>query len=194
MAIETLVQNYGAPAVFIGTFFEGETILVLAAFAAHQGYLPLWEVISAAFLGSLLGDQFYFYLGRRHSAFVLSRRPSLRDRIERANRLVARYRSTLIMSFRFLYGLRTVLPFSFGMSTIPASHFILLNICGAVVWALALGFGGYYFGHAFEAFIGRTKKYELWGFGIIAAVGLVLWLFLRVRRRRSLKPPYFPRR
>jgi membrane protein DedA with SNARE-associated domain len=192
MAIETLVLSYGSLTVFIGTFLEGETILVLAAFAAHQGYLPLWEVILAAFLGSLLGDQLYFYLGRRHSGRILSRRPSLRAKIERANQLITRFRSTLILSFRFMYGLRTVLPFAFGMSSVPALYFILLNTFGAAAWAVALGFGGYFFGHALAAFIGRAKTYEAWGFGIIAAGGAALWLYLRLRRRRGLKPPVYP--
>lgn len=192
MAIETLVQNYGWLTVFIGTFFEGETILILAAFAAHRGYMPLWEVIAAGFLGSLLGDQLYFYLGRRHSGFVLARMPSIGRRIETAHRLISRFQSVLILTFRFLYGLRTVLPFSFGMSPIPAGRFLALNIFGAAVWAISLGMGGYFFGSAFESVIGKAKTYELWGFGIIAGVGAAMWLYLRLRRRSGRRLPFDP--
>jgi membrane protein DedA with SNARE-associated domain len=41
-------------------FFEGETILILAGLAAHQGYLSLPEVIAAACLGSFCGEQLFF--------------------------------------------------------------------------------------------------------------------------------------
>jgi membrane protein DedA with SNARE-associated domain len=191
MALESLIQSYGPLTVFIGTFLEGETILILAAFAAHRGYLPLWEVIFAGFLGSLLGDQLYFYLGRRHSGFVLSKMPSVRSRLESAQRLIFRFQSTLILTFRFLYGLRTVLPFSFGMSSVRTRNFILLNIFGAAVWATLLSFGGYFFGNAFERLIGRAKTYELWGFLVIAVVGFAMWLYMRWRRRRG-KPPFDP--
>lgn len=55
MDIENLIESYGYVAVLVGTFLEGETIVVLSAFAAHQGYLPLLEVIFAAFIRSLAG-------------------------------------------------------------------------------------------------------------------------------------------
>ena len=47
--LEILVSAYGYPALFIGTFLEGETILVIAGFLAHRGYLELPWVIVIAF-------------------------------------------------------------------------------------------------------------------------------------------------
>ena len=60
MDLQGVIENYGYAAILIGTFLEGETILVLAGLAAHQGYLVLTWVILAAFLGSLCGDQLFF--------------------------------------------------------------------------------------------------------------------------------------
>ena len=60
MDLQSIIENYGYAAIFIGTFLEGETILILAGLAAHQGYLVLTWVILAAFLGSLCGDQLFF--------------------------------------------------------------------------------------------------------------------------------------
>ena len=71
-----MIQKNGYLSILIGTFLEGETILVLGGLAAHRGYLSLAGVIMAAFIGSLCGDQLFFYLGRRHSQAVLARRPS----------------------------------------------------------------------------------------------------------------------
>jgi len=85
MDLQSIIENYGYAAILIGTFLEGETILVLAGLAAHQGYLVLTGVIFAAFLGSLSGDQLFFYLGRRHSQAVLSRRPSWKYLSERSS-------------------------------------------------------------------------------------------------------------
>ena len=58
--MEYWINTYGYAAVFIGCFFEGETILVLGAFAAHRGYLSLAGVCFAAFMGTFLGDQLYY--------------------------------------------------------------------------------------------------------------------------------------
>jgi membrane protein DedA with SNARE-associated domain len=188
MNVENLIHSYGYLAILVGTFLEGETVVILAAFAAHQRYLPLSEVIVSAFLGSLAGDQFYFYLGRKHSRFVLDRRPSWRSRIDKATRLLNRFQAAAILSFRFLYGLRTVLPFAIGMSSVPAGKFALLNMIGAAVWAAALGYGGYFFGHAFEIVLDDAKKYEFWVFGLIAITSILGWVIFHLKRRRRPAP------
>jgi len=47
MDLQSFIENYGYAAILIGTFLEGETILVLAGLAAHQGYLVLpWKFLS----------------------------------------------------------------------------------------------------------------------------------------------------
>ena len=61
---ENWVTHFGYMAILIGTFLEGETILVLGGFLAHRGYLHLPWVIASAFAGTFAGDQLYFYLGR----------------------------------------------------------------------------------------------------------------------------------
>ena len=68
----------------------------------------------------------------------------------------------MILSFRFLYGLRTVAPFVIGMSNVPFKKFIFLNAVGALVWAVAVGSGAYLFGHTLEALIGKIKSYEIY--------------------------------
>jgi membrane protein DedA with SNARE-associated domain len=60
MAVESLIEEYGYIAVFVGAFLEGETVLVLAGFAAHRGHLDLPRVITMAMFAGWLGDQLYF--------------------------------------------------------------------------------------------------------------------------------------
>ena len=66
MNLPQILTDYGYLGVFIGTLMEGETVLLLAGFAAHQGYLVLGLVIAVAFVGGTLGDQIAFFLGRRY--------------------------------------------------------------------------------------------------------------------------------
>jgi membrane protein DedA with SNARE-associated domain len=59
--LQALIAKYGYLAILIGTFFEGETILVLGGFAAHRGYLMLAGVAA-------IGLSFWsvrYFLGRR---------------------------------------------------------------------------------------------------------------------------------
>jgi membrane protein DedA with SNARE-associated domain len=181
-----LIEHYGYAAILIGTFLEGETILVLAGLAAHQGYLVLTWVILAAFLGSLGGDQLFFYLGRKHSQAVLSRRPAWKQKVEKVHKLLNRFQTPMILGFRFLYGLRTVSPFVIGMGPVSFKKFILLNAAGALVWAAAIASGGYLFGHALEVVIGEVKSYEVYLMGSVAIVGALIWVSHFYRRRRRL--------
>jgi membrane protein DedA with SNARE-associated domain len=184
MDLQSIIENYGYAAILIGTFLEGETILVLAGLAAHQGYLTLSGVISAAFLGSLCGDQLFFYLGRKHSQAVLSKRPYWKEKTEKVHKLMNRYQTLMILTFRFLYGLRTVTPFVIGTSAISFKRFAFLNAVGALVWAVAVGSGGYLFGNALEIFIGKVKHYEIQVFAIIALMGFLVWCVHFYNRRK----------
>ena len=192
--MESFLQTYGYVAILVGTFLEGETILVLAGLIAHQGYLHLGGVIFAAFIGSLGGDQLFFYLGRRHSAFLMRRKPAWQAQLQRANRLIARFQTPLILGFRFLYGLRTVTPFAIGMGSVPMLRFFLLNAVGAGIWAVTFGGGGYLFGKAIEGMMGNVHRYETLLFGLVAAVGACVWAaYLYRRHRRSAGNRRHPR-
>lgn len=188
MTIETLVRTYGYAAILVGTFLEGETILVVGGFAAHRGYLELPWVILAAVIGTLSSDQLFFFLGRRHASPILARRPAWRARIDRANSLWERYSNLYIVGFRFLYGLRTISPFMIGMSPVPTRRFVVLNVLGALVWAATVGTGGYLFGLALERLIADIKHYELEVIALILLMGGVAWL-IRFRWKKKSQGP-----
>ncbi len=174
--MEAYIEHYGYLAVLLGTFLEGETVLVLAGFAAHRGYLNLPLVICSAFTGTVIGDQLFYYLGRTHGQVVLNRRPSWRAKVEKSQALIATHQILIILCFRFLYGLRTVTPFTLGLAGVPRRVFIPLNILGASIWSVAIGWAGYLFGQALETLFGRLKHLELWIMMGIAVLGLAIWL------------------
>jgi len=185
MTLATLIQEYGYAAVFAGTFIEGETVLILAGFAAHRGYLALPWIMVTAMLGSLLGDQLFFFLGRRYGTRLLQRFSILEARARRMRALLDRYHLPVILGVRFLYGLRTVGPMVIGMSHVPWPRFFLLNLLGAMVWAIAVTSVGYLFGEALSLFMADMRHYEAVLFGVIAALGIALWLLYRWRQRHT---------
>jgi membrane protein DedA with SNARE-associated domain len=188
VTIESFVHSYGYLAVLVGTFFEGETVLVLGAYFAQRGYLVLEGVIAMAFLGTLLGDQLAFWVGRRFGRSLLARHPRWQARVRRAGALVARHQVKVILGFRFVYGLRTATPFALGMGRhVRASTFVALNLIGAFVWAVAFGLAGYAFGTAVETLLARVEHYEAIALVIVVALGVLVWLV--VWRRGTRLPP-----
>ena len=175
MSLEQLIENYGYIVVILGTFLEGETILVLAGIAAKLGYLQLYGVVLAAFVGSLTGDQIYFFVGRRHGSAFLARRPNWQIKAAKIHALLERHHIAVVLGFRFMYGLRTVAPFVIGMSRIPTIRFLILNMIGAMLWAMVVGGLSFLFGHGLEMILGKIKRYELELFGFIAIGGIALW-------------------
>jgi membrane protein DedA with SNARE-associated domain len=58
---------------------------------------------------------------------------------------------------------------------------------GALIWAAAIGSGGYLFGLALQVCIGKVEHYEVLVFAIIALLGLLIWIvhFYHRRKRAS---------
>jgi membrane protein DedA with SNARE-associated domain len=184
MDIPGLIQNYGYLAVAVGTFLEGETILILAGAAAHRGYLTLPMVIMVGTVASFVGDQLYFYVGRRYGTALLQRFPSLQSRAIRANALLERHHVPLILAIRFLYGLRIAGPIAMGMSGLPWFRFLVLNFIGAVVWATLIAGAGYGFGQGVSYLLADFDQDEAWWLASILLAGLLWWL-LTHRKHRS---------
>lgn len=187
MSLADFVSTYGYAAVLIGTFFEGETILVLGGIAAHLGYLELPWVIATAFCGTVIGDQLYFLLGRYLGTTYLRRWPTWRLRAARVRRLLERHAIPLIVGFRFLYGIRSVTSFVIGTTRVPVLLFVSLNVLGASIWACVVGGLGFAFGEGLQLMLGNIKHYELGAMGVVALGGVMFWGFNTLRLRRQAK-------
>jgi membrane protein DedA with SNARE-associated domain len=182
MSLPALIENYGYAAVFIGSFLEGETVVLLAGFAAHRGYLDIYLVALVAFAASFIGDQFYFYLGHRHGQRLLARFPSLQARTATVQALLQRYHTPLILMIRFMYGLRTVGPIAIGIAKVPWPRFFALNLVGALIWAPVVAGGGYLFGRVLQLLLDDVKRYEEMAFLSLAVLSFLVWLAYRLKQ------------
>ncbi len=177
MSLESVIAQYGYWALIVGTALEGETILVVAGYLAHRGYLQLPLVIAAATFGTFVGDQVFFQLGRQSGEAFLARRPHWQARADRVRRLLDRHRIAVVMGFRFMYGIRTVSPFVIGMSGFSRKLFMLLNAASAALWAIVIGCAGYVFGRVLENMLDNAKHLEGLALLGIVGCGLAIWIW-----------------
>lgn len=189
--LQRLIETYGYAAVLLGTFVEGEAVLLLAGVVVHLGLMNFFGVVAAAWAGVLAGDLVYFFAGRFYGPRWLARSAERRERARRADALIRRHQTRLIVGFRFLFGLRIVIPFAFGTGSIPTGRFVALNAVGALIWAVAGATLGYLFGAAVEKTLHRFGNAEWIAAGALVAtlltVRIALALRTRIRRARATR-------
>ncbi len=186
-SLEYIIQTYGYVALFLGTFLEGETILLIAGFLAQSPVygLDLHLIILTAFCGSLCGDQFAFYIGRFKGKQFIEKREKWKSRVKTVHRMLSRYHEILILSFRFFYGLRNLTPFILGTTDISGKKFFTLNAIGALVWAFTFGYCGFFFGKVVQQVLHDVHNAELIILGVFIIIGILLWV--RKARRKQKK-------
>lgn len=183
--MEYFLLEYRYWVLFVVTFLEGETILIIAAYLASLGYLNIWMAALVAASGTFLGDQVYFWIGRRFgNEWLRTRKKSWKMRVSRVLKMVHKWDAWFILSYRFIYGLRNVSSFAMGLSKIQFWRFFVLNMLASVVWAAVFSATGFYFGMAMETFIGRAKEYQIYVLGGIVFASFLVWLVLKIREKK----------
>ncbi len=189
MDINQLIVQYGYLALFIGCIAEGETFTLLGGVAAHEGLLHYGWVLLVAMLGGILGDTGLFFLGRYYGEPILKRFKKHQKQIAKANRMIRRRPVLFVIGVRFMYGLRIVGPVIIGASKLKPQKFLLLNVAGAIAWALIFVSLGYMGGQIIAPWLHALNhhlKYLVWLALILLLVWSVrLWLKRRAEREKE---------
>ena len=182
--LPALLHQYGYLVIFLGTLAEGESLLVLGSYFAHRGYLDLGGVMLTAFVGAVCGDQLFFHLGRRHAKGLLERFPRLRDKVNVALRRVEDHQVKVVLSMRFLWGLRIALPVALGLTNMSARRYLLVNLVSAAIWSTVFSLAGYGVSRVLSQVIGNLHHYEWWIAGGLLLIGVIAaaWHFGRPHR------------
>jgi len=130
-----LLQEYGYIILFIWSILEGEMGLLMAGIMAHTGHMNLPISVFVAGLGGFAGDQIYFYVGRFNKGFIQRKLHNQRRKFAIAHLLLKKYGWPLIFVQRYLYGLRTVIPMSIGITKYSSKKFAFINLLSAWAWA-----------------------------------------------------------
>jgi len=180
MDIAHLIQTYGYAAIALGSFLEGEAVLLAGSLAAYHGHLALPLVMGIAALASFVGDLPYFFAGRRYGPWILRRFPPLRCRRKRLEQVMHRHHVMLVLSLRFLYGMRIAGLLALGMSRMPAWRFLFLDFIGAIVWSASVCAAGYGAGGLFSGLLDKeATPGQLTLFAAALVSSILLWIAVR---------------
>ncbi|HZZ31606.1 MAG TPA: VTT domain-containing protein, partial [Phenylobacterium sp.] len=138
-----------------------------------------------------LVDHLLFVAGRRFKSHRWVVRATQQAAFARALAFIEKYPVSYILAFRFIFGLRIASPIAVGVSQVPTWRFTLLNIAGAVIWALAFTMAGFIFGEAVHNLVGHDHHAGRWTLiiaGAIVAVVALFWVARYLLRRRHTAP------
>ena len=179
-----LIRQHGDAAYSLMFAYAASHSLLFALFAgyaAHSGALGFGPLIVVCWLGSFVGDVIRFWIGRRFGTRWLGRFPRLEHAVQTAARLADRHYVLMILFHRYPHGIRGVAGIAYGMSRIPWSTFLALNLGAAGLWSCAVVSAGYAFGQVSEKVMSDASS----GLGVVmlvAFLGLSWFLSKKLER------------
>jgi len=192
--METLLRyfvEYQILVIFFGTFIEGEVVLIAGGFLVYEGHLSFLMLMSVATVSAILGDNFFYWLGR--SQRVGERHPLAarmlnfigEHRLFKGEEFLRRHGGKSVFVVRFLYGLRFAGALTAGYLGMGFARFFVFNFMGSLIWALVMGGAGYFFGRSVELLAKGARLAEIASLLVLA--GLVAAYLINRRKKKPDK-------
>jgi membrane protein DedA with SNARE-associated domain len=144
--VEDFLDQYGYVALSIGTFFEGETAILVASSLIHRGLFEGPYTVFFGFAGSFISDWLYYFIGQLNGKYFIEKRPRLKARIAPVQAFFETHQLQILLSYRFLYGFRVIIPLIIGMSAIKPLQYLFYTIISGLIWASTVSTTGYLIG------------------------------------------------
>jgi len=179
-----LMKEYGYVILFLWSILEGESGLIMAGLLTHTGDMNLYISILVGGLGGFAGDQIYFYIGRYNKKYVHKKLKNQRRKFALAHLLLKKYGWPIVFAQRYMYGLRTIIPISIGLTRYDAKKFAIINLLSAITWGAITIIPVWYFGEEILEILKIAKQY--WYIAIPFALligGSIYWYFHKTTQK-----------
>jgi membrane-associated protein len=163
--------------------FPGETTLNAGATLASQGELSLWLVMLAGGVGAILGDSTLFLIARRSSSFVEPQlaRARANPKVQGALDFLDRGAPMLLLTGRYVPGLRFVVNATLGISDMRYRAFLPWSALGGMLWSVYTCALAYLVGSALDDF----PLASVFISGLITTAIIVVFFLYQRRRART---------
>jgi membrane protein DedA with SNARE-associated domain len=180
VALALLCENAGIPV-------PGESTLLLASFLAYSEHrLHLGWIIVVGTCAATLGDNIGYVLGHYGGRPLLDRYQRVFRispvTLQRGEDMFAHYGSIAVFFARFIFGLRVFAGPMAGVLRMHWRKFAFFNFLGATLWVSTIAGAGYLFGQHWRNLLMVMQRFNI--AVLIVAVGVVLYLWWRHRRRQ----------
>jgi membrane protein DedA with SNARE-associated domain len=194
-SLEHFIRAYGVAAVMaivaleaLGAPLPGETLLIFAAVLAGRGDMSLPALLISAWVGSVLGDNVGYWIGRKLGRAAVARYGAriglTAARFGAVEAMFARYGAATVVFARFVDVLRQLNGVVAGTLGMAWRRFFLFNALGAALWVGLWVLGAFYLGEHMSTIMLLARRGGV-VVGVMAAVALFVALVFLLRRRHS---------
>ncbi len=187
--LEHYIAAYGLLIVFVSAFLEnsiilgfifpGVTAIFLAGFATRTTGGSLLPLVIVATLGSFLGDNFDYFVGKKMGT-LLGAKPLFARPVAKVEPLIKKHGVWAIFAGRFSGWSRAWVALTCGIVKFPYLQFALVSFLSASIWTSAWIVGGYLLGGnkaLIEQYLGRLSILS-W---VIFTVVLIYYFRTRIK-------------
>ena len=162
--------RYGYWLVFIGTFLEGEAVVLAAGVFSFFGTFNLWLVMLIASLAIILGDNFQYYLGKKLGKRFLKKFP----RFCKLNGKFNKHSNKILLASRFMFGMRLACMTMAGANRVNWKKFFKFNTVSGIAWVMVMAFLGYAFGASF-ILLKKILKYSALSITVLVVLAIIIY-------------------
>jgi membrane protein DedA with SNARE-associated domain len=172
------LSTYGYVVLFLYSLGGGLIALIGAGVLSFMGKMDLTLSMTIAFIANFIGDGLLFYMARDHKREMMEYLSKHKRKLAFSHLLLKRRGAWIIVIKKFIYGLKTLIPLTVGLTKYDFWKFSLYNALGAFIWAITVGGGSYLFGGAIiEAFKMISNKPYLAPVSLVIIAASV-WIYL----------------
>jgi len=177
--------EYGYLILFAYSFGGGMVAIVAAGVLSYAGKMDLGTSIAVAAIANSIGSSFLFYMGRYNKQALMPYIKAHRRKLALSHLLMKKYGDKIIFIQKFIYGLKTLVPMTIGVTKYPQAKFHLLNTLSAIVWASALGFGSYTAGELLMRIAAYFSENTFMAPLILLSILALIWLYFQKATKKK---------
>lgn len=192
--IVDFVEHFGYLGIFVMTFLEStfapipsEVTMVPAGYLIYQGKMHLGWAFLCSVAGTLCGSLFNYWLAVHWGRPLLVRYGKYvffgPEKLRKIENYFAEHGPISIFSGRLIPGVRHFISFPAGLSHMNLRSFCVYTTLGGAIWMAVLIGLGYFIGHNKET-LHHYIRLITWG--ILAALALLVGVYIMLRRRRNI--------
>ncbi|MFH1745035.1 MAG: VTT domain-containing protein [bacterium] len=157
----TIWRPLGYALVFFSMMFEGDLTLLVISFLARMKFFDFFDVVGFVFAGTVVGDCFWFWLGRKGSVSQMTVVKWLFEKVKFINIDFENYFFIKLFFSKFMYGTHHIAVATVGASKISFKKYILNELPAVALWMTIIGGFGYFLAFSYQYIWQRLKYVEI---------------------------------